>query len=68
MSTLKDNEVFIAGVLAGAEWRLMQEFRKWVNTIAVIDRADFFDGRNSDMWMRSFAEYLARPREFASND
>jgi hypothetical protein len=51
-----------------AEYSLMREYRKFVQTISEAERADFFDGRNSDCWMRSFAEFLSRPREFASND
>jgi hypothetical protein len=62
------SEAHNAGVLAGAEWRLMREFRKFANTISETERADFFDGRNSDMWMRAFAEQLSKPKEFASND
>jgi hypothetical protein len=55
-------------ILGAAEWALMREFRQWANTITEPERKDFFDPRNRDMWMRSFAEFLSRPREFASND
>jgi hypothetical protein len=54
--------------IANAEWSLMKEFRQWANKITEREQADFFDPRNRDQWMRSFADYLARPREFASND
>jgi hypothetical protein len=58
--TLYDVEV------SKAEMALLREFRTWERKM--LFPADFFDPRNRDMWMRSFAEYLARPREFASND
>jgi hypothetical protein len=68
MPALRDEDAFKAGVLAGAEWCLMREFRTYVKTMPEAEIAVHFDGRNRDMWMRSFAEFLARPREFASND
>jgi hypothetical protein len=52
-------------VLAAAEYAIRQEF----NVFAKQPREDWFwDPRNRDDMMRAFAEWLARPREFASND
>lgn len=48
--------------------QLNRELRKFVKTVKPEEQADFFHSMNRDQWMRAFAEYLVRPREFASND
>lgn len=53
-------------LLAGAELRIMYEFRKFAKTII---EPDFFDPRNRDVCLDAFADFLAKRKvEFASND
>lgn len=47
---------------------LSRDLQAFIRSIPFAERADFFDGRNADTWKTSFAEWLRKPKEFASND
>lgn len=61
--------IFDSKKVCDAEMSIMREFRKWAETHIDEDKLEsFFDPRNRDEYERSFANYLSRAREFASND
>lgn len=56
--------------LANAEKLVVRHFQRFAKTFGPAERNDFFDPRNRDLWLSTFARFLEGQRDpdFPSND
>lgn len=58
----------VTKIMNVTRYRLERELEAYIRSFPEDERIGFFDPRNADGWKEGFAQWLQRPKEFASND